>query len=79
MERYRTGRMLAKTISAIGWSMAGICAFFFIYRLASTHPAMWATSFPLLAMVGGALSLVLLSWIARAVFDMASAQAGGGT
>lgn len=76
MDRYKTGRILARTIGVIGWFIAAICAFFFIYRLIGTPPSMWAASFALLAMAGGALSLVLLSLVALAVFDMASMQAG---
>lgn len=78
MDQYKTGRILARIIGAIGWLMAAICAFFFVYRLVRTHPATWSESFPLLVMIAVALSLVLLSWIARAVFDMASARSGHG-
>ncbi|WP_407353283.1 hypothetical protein [Luteimonas sp. R10] len=78
MDQYRTGRILAKAISVTGWLVAAVCTFFFAYRIAGTHPAMWGNSFPFLVMIVGALSVVLLSWIARAVFDIASAQAGRG-
>ena len=78
MDRYKTARILAKTVSVFGWLIAGIGTFFFLFRLIRMDPATWATSVPLLVLVCGGLSLILLSWIARAVFDIASQQASRG-
>lgn len=71
MNNYRTGRWIATLIAAAGWVAAAISAFFFVFRLARTDIAQWATATPFFLLLLGSLSLVLLSWIARAVFDLA--------
>ena len=73
METYRTGRVLAKVIAGIGWFIAVICVALLIWAGARSSPITWGENlFPFVLMLAGALALVLLTWIARAIFDMAS-------
>ena len=73
METYRTGRVLARVIAGIGWFTAAICVVLLVWAGARSSPVLWGEAlFPFVLMLAGALSLVLLTWIARAIFDMAS-------
>lgn len=77
MDRYKTGRMIAKTVSGVGWLAVAICLLLFSFSLLRAQLEMWTMVLPLLGLLGSALVMIMLSWLARAVFDMASAQAEG--
>ena len=78
MDTYRTGRMLAKALAAFGWIVAAFSVAAFIFVSVDSSGMFFGQALPrFLAMLGGSLALVLISWMARAIFDMASGAQRG--
>ena len=78
MDTYRTGRTLAKALAAFGWTVAVFSAVAFVFVAIDSSGMLWGQALPrFLAMLGGSLALVLISWMARAIFDMASGDHRG--
>lgn len=71
MSNYKTARIIASIVSAFGWVFAGVALFFIAFRLLRSDVASYAASLPLFVLAGCGLALVLLGWIARAIFDIA--------
>ena len=71
MSNYKTARTIASVVSVFGWIFAVTALFFTVFRLIQTDVASYPASLPFIVLVASGLALVLLGWIARAVFDIA--------
>jgi len=71
LSNYKTARIIASIVSAFGWIFAAVAMFFTVFSLLRSDVASYAASLPLFVLVAFGLALVLLGWIARAVFDIA--------
>jgi hypothetical protein len=71
LTKYRTARAIAAVVSVLGWVAVATGLFFIVFRLFRGGIALLPASPPLLALATIGLVLVLLGWVARAVFDIA--------
>ena len=71
MSKYKIPRAFASIVSGLGWILAAVALFFAVFRFIRADAASYATSLPFLIPALLGLALVLLGWVARAVFDIA--------
>lgn len=71
MSQYQAPRVVASVITGIGWLFAAGALFLAVLRVVRSDIAYAATAVPFVFLVAVGLALVLLGWMARAVFDIA--------
>lgn len=72
--KYKVARAIGNVVVGTGWIAIAVGLFFAVFRMVRGHPGNVATLFPFVIIVVLGLALILLGWIARAIFDIADRQ-----